>query len=100
MLTLPSIKVSVENLHNKNQFVIEFKTITGDNWLCFQSYTSECALYNKTSQTLFLNRNCWLSKTTSKHLYLFINEYTRLSCHNCKELEQLINDGDIKEYRR
>ena len=97
---LPSVKVSVENLHNKNQFVIEFKTLRGDNWIVFQSYSSECAMYNRTTRTLYLNRDCWLSKTTSKHLYIFINEYTHLSCHNCKELEELINEEEIKTYRR
>lgn len=96
----PEVKVSVENLHNKNQFVITFKTITGDEWICFQSYTSECALYNKNSRTLYLNSNCWLSKTTSKHLYIFINEYTHLSCHNCKELAELIEEEEIKTYTR
>ena len=100
MNRLPSIKVSVENLHNKNQFVIEFKTLSGDNWLCFQSYTSECALYNRTNRKLYLNSNCWLSKTTSKHLYLFINEYTHLSVHNCKELQEMIRDEEIITYSR
>jgi len=99
-MSLPSIKVSVENLHNKNQFVITFRTLRGDDWLCFQSYSSECALYNRTTGTLYLNRNCWLSKTTSKHLYIFINEFTRLSVHNCKELEELIKEEEIKTYRR
>lgn len=97
---LPNVRVRVENLHNKNQFVIGFKTITSDEWLCFQSYSSECALWNISKQELWINQNCWLSKTTSKHLYLFINEYTRLSCHSRKELEELIKDGEIKTYRR
>lgn len=98
-MSLPTLKLSVENLHNKNQFVIEFTT-GGNRWLCFQSYTSEYALYNTSKRVLYLNRNCWLSKTTSKHLYLFINEYTHLSCHNCKELQELIKEEEIKSYRR
>lgn len=99
-MKIPSINVYVENLHNKNQFVIKFKTTKGDDWSIFQSYSSECALYNSKSRKLYLNRNCWLSKTTSKHLYIFINEYTPFSAHNRKELEELIIDGDCIEYTR
>lgn len=98
-MSLPTLKLSVENLHNKNQFVIEFTT-GGCRWLCFQSYTSECCLYNSTKRVLYLNKNCWLSKTTSKHLYLFINEYTHLSVHNCKELQEMIKEEEIKIYSR
>lgn len=99
-MRIPEVKVSVENLHNKNQFVIEFKTLNGDNWLCFQSYSSECAMYNRTSGKLYLNKSCWLSKTTSKHLYIFINEYTRLSVHNSKELQDMIKEEEIITYTR
>lgn len=98
-MRLPTIKVSVENFHNKNQFLIRY-TNSRDNWIMFQSYGSECAMYNQNTGTLFLNLNCWLSKTTSKHLYLFINEMTRLSCHNCNELKELIEEKEIKTYRR
>lgn len=100
MSSLPALKVDVSNLHNKNQFVIEFKLMLGDEWVCFQSYSSECALYNKTKREFYLNENCWLSKTTSKHLYIFINEYTHLSVHSKKELEEMIEEGEIRTYRR
>ena len=98
-MKLPTIKAFVENLYNKNQFVITI-TLNGVKWYIFQSYTSECAMYNTSKGELYLNTKCWLSKTTSKHLYLFINDYTRLSVHSKKELEELISDKDIKLYAR
>ena len=37
-MRIPEVKVSVENLHNKNQFVIEFKTLNGDVIFTSQPY--------------------------------------------------------------
>ena len=72
-------KVFVRQLANKNQFVIRYtndKNISLSFW-AFQSYTSLIALYNPTTHELLLNNDKWdYSKTTLKHLKMFINEYT------------------------
>lgn len=97
---LPNLKCKVSNLYNKNQFLIEVTTHNKD-YLIFQSYKSEIAIYFYDKQELYINEYYInYSKTTSKHLYIFINEYTRFSCHNLQELKQLIKEQQIKTYKR
>ena len=99
MRTPPALKCSVENLRNKNQHLI-YTSIGGCDWIVFQSYKSECAMYNKTKRQVWLNIDCWLSKTTSKHLYIFLSNYTHLSVHNINELKEMIEEGEIIKYSR
>ena len=75
------IKLSVEQLLNKNQFVIKYQEPrSGAKWICFQSYQSVIALYNPSTARLLINWSKWdYSKTTLKHLKAFINEYTPFS---------------------
>ena len=65
--------MKVKQLENKNQFVIE-----SDEVVCFQSYDSLVAIYEKKSHLLTLGRNWDYSNTTKKHLYIFINKYCYL----------------------
>ena len=62
--------MKVENFYNKNQFVI----FGGDAMVTFQSYNSIIAKIDKKG-TLFLGNDWNYSKTTLKHLYLFLNDY-------------------------
>ena len=62
--------MKVSNFYNKNQFVI-----TGQEEIIFQSYDSTIARINLKSGELTLGYYWDYSKTTSKHLYLFINDY-------------------------
>jgi hypothetical protein len=81
----------VENLHNKNQFVI-----SGYGFTCFQSYETLIAIYDEDNSTLYLNATMWdYSKTTSKHLKIFINEYTNLLINDTKELRKLIKKHKV-----
>ena len=59
----------VRQFYNKNQFVI-----TGDNKIVFQSYNSTCAVINRKGD-LILGTDWDYSKTTLKHLYLFLEDY-------------------------
>lgn len=71
------VKLSVKQLHNKNQFVIYFNDSNGNKVIAFQSYHTLIAIYHPIQQKLFINYHYWdYSKTTLKHLKLFINEYT------------------------
>lgn len=71
------IKLRVEQLTNKNQFVIYFNDSNGEKVICFQSYKTLIAIYHPVNQKLYINYHYWdYSKTTRKHLKLFINEYT------------------------
>ena len=65
--------MKVENFYNKNQFII----FGGDAIVTFQSYNSIIAKIGKNG-TLTLGINWNYSKTTLKHLYLFINDYFSL----------------------
>lgn len=71
-------KVYVEQLANKNQFVIVYEDEPKQQRLhCFQSYSSLIAVYDKMSGDLFINWDKWdYSKTTLKHFKLFVNEWT------------------------
>lgn len=62
--------MKVEQLENKNQFVI-----LGDNGeIEFQSYNSRIAKINKIG-VLELSTKWDYSKTTLKHLYIFLEKY-------------------------
>lgn len=62
--------MKVENFYNKNQFII----FGGDAMVTFQSYNSVIAKIDKNG-TLTLGCDWNYSKTTLKHLYLFISDY-------------------------
>lgn len=84
----------VEQLHNKNQFVI---TDTTTKKIVFQSYNSTIAEYDVKTKELTLFRNWDYSNTTRKHLYLFINEYTPIIIPSVKNkrlwIEKNIHNG-------
>ena len=64
--------MKVSNFYNKNQFIIE----TGKETY-FQSYESTIAKIDKNG-VLTLGNDWDYSKTTLKHLYLFIKDYKDL----------------------
>jgi len=77
--------MKVTQFHNKNQFVIYGKDET-----VFQSYYSTIARVNDATDELTLYDKWDYSKTTMKHLYLFIEEH-----HH--KTHQAIKDSLIKE---
>ncbi len=62
--------MKVEQLENKNQFII----LGNDGEIEFQSYNSRIARISKCG-ALELSTRWDYSKTTLKHLYLFLNKY-------------------------
>lgn len=62
--------MKVKQLENKNQFVI----LGNNGEVEFQSYNSRIAKINK-SGTLELSSRWNYSKTTLKHLYVFLDRY-------------------------
>jgi len=95
--------MKVRNLENKNQFIME-----NDKEIIFQSYDSIIAIYEKEKGVLVLGRDWDYSKTTMKHLYLFIdNEIaynenlkelfdTKYSNNRRKSIQQLIDNNKIQ----
>lgn len=88
----------VNQLLNKNQFIIFH-----DNKTHFQSYNSHIATYDRTTKKLYLSAMWDYSKTTLKHLYYFIENYTSgaltkslyLFKNNKKSIEKALKNGDI-----
>ena len=72
-------KISVRQLENKNQFVIRYNNQNNPclNVVCFQSYATLICMYSPNENKLYINWSMYdYSKTTLKHLKIFINEYT------------------------
>ena len=71
------LKVKVQQLANKNQFVITYAKPNSYRVYSFQSYDSLIAVYDTEDYTLYINGAMWdISKTTLKHLKMFVNEWT------------------------
>ena len=90
------VKVSVEQLANKNQFVINCK-INDNRAICFQSYQTLIAVYYPANKIMFVNYHYWdYSKTTSKHFKMFVNEYTHYRYESRLEwLKTMENDPSL-----
>ena len=70
----------VEQFYNKNQFLIK-----GQSGITFQSYKSTIANIDRNGDlTLFADWD--YSKTTLKHLYLFIHDYFCKLNYNTRDL--------------
>lgn len=83
-------KTKVYQLANKNQFVIEYQ-LNDTLVSCFQSYTSLIAIYDRYTEKLYINADMWdYSKTTLKHLKMFINEWTIWDYDNKSQFEKMI----------
>ena len=84
------VKVRVEQLYNKNQFVIYYNDNERDRHLvAFQSYNTLIAILE--GGKLFISWQYWdYSKTTLKHLKLFVNEYTPFTYESKHQFLNLI----------
>lgn len=94
-------KIFVSQLANKNQFVIEYiDTLTNQRLIAFQSYRSLIAIYYHEGKKLSVNWQKWdYSKTTSKHLKMFINEYTSFRYDSKLQfLKEIQNNKNIKVF--
>lgn len=87
--------MKVEQFYNKNQFIIFDEQ---NRKIIFQSYESTVAIWDRNTKKLTLGRDWDYSKTTSKHLYLFIEDETfiELPEKNKKQhIQKLIENGEI-----
>ena len=98
--------MKVEQLENKNQFII----LGNNGEIEFQSYNSRIAKINKNG-TLELSSRWDYSRTTLKHLYIFLDKYfynlddfmqkelKKILYENCSNkkasIQKLIDDGKI-----
>lgn len=86
--------MKVEQFYNKNQFII----FGGDAMVTFQSYNSIIANIDNRG-TLNLGNNWDYSKTTLKHLYLFLNDYKYMTQDYTKKLiDNILNAKNKRQY--
>ena len=62
--------MKVSQFYNKNQFII-----THESKIFLQSYNSIIVEYHTHTKTIFFGCDWDYSKTTLKHLYLFLKDY-------------------------
>lgn len=86
----------VTQLENKNQFVLYNK-----NWYIFQSYNTTIAKFNRNNLKTYLDKYIYNgSKTTMKHLYIFLKNYCNFSSTlNKKILLSLCEDKQRVRYK-
>lgn len=91
------IKVKVEQLENKNQFIIYYNDNVKDvHLVAFQSYNTLIAILK--GGVLFVNWSYWdYSKTTLKHFKKFVNEYTPFNYENKQQFINLIRSCDREQ---
>lgn len=86
--------MKVEQFYNKNQFII----FGGDAMVTFQSYNSIIANIDNRG-TLNFGNDWNYSKTTLKHLYLFLNDYKYMTQDYTKTLiDNILNSKNKKQY--
>lgn len=97
--------MKVRQLENKNQFVME-----DNERAIFQSYESVIAEYDKINDILTLGIDWDYSRTTTKHLYIFLEEIiprfsqlhedvtNALSTKNKRKSIQILIDNNIIKY--
>lgn len=74
-----------------NQFVVET-----DKGRYFQSYDTIIAFVPYNSYDIVLSNDWENSKSTSKHLYIFLRDYTRFYANQRKDILRGIKDGKLK----
>lgn len=86
--------MKVEQFLNRNQF-----HLYDDTKDIFQSYNSQICIIRKDSCEVILGRDWDYSTTTSKHVYAFLDEYSKVRIYGVTNKRKYINDL-IKEYEK
>lgn len=77
--------------HEVNQFLVEMVENT-----YFQSYETIIAVKDNNNGNITLSQDWDYSKTTSKHLYIWLRDYTRHHVSGRDDVVELIENGTIK----
>jgi hypothetical protein len=77
----------VKNFYHLNQFVLD------KDWISiFQSYNSTICIIDYFNKVITFWNDYNYSKTTTKHLKLFLNEYLSNVFEKSKDIEKIIKD--------
>ena len=84
----------VRQLENKNQFIME-----DDKKTIFQSYDSIIAVFDKEKRDLTLGCDWDYSKTTLKHLYIFLRDviYYDLKLEQKARIEEALESANTRK---
>lgn len=92
----------VEQMINDNgNFADNQLIIKTDNAIFFRSYYTICAKYDRERNIVFLNKDYFKDnldghKTTLKHLYMFLRDYTNYRADDKKSVLKRISEGVFK----
>ena len=93
-------KLHVGQLEHKHQFVITYEDNEGNDIYAFQSYKTLIAIAVQDlggHNTLLVNWQKWdISKTTLKHLKIFVNRYSHLTYESKAQFIALIKSGQVQ----
>ena len=78
------------NNHAVNQFIVEYK-----NKVWFQSYDTIIAV-KKTDGSVIISEDWNYSKTTRKHLYIWLRDYAHFYVSSYEDVVDLINRHEIQ----
>jgi|2_EtaG_2_1085320.scaffolds.fasta_scaffold51941_1 hypothetical protein len=77
-----------------NQFII-----SDENVYIFQSYDTIIAQYNKKDDTVYIDDYVYNgSRTTMKHLYIFLDRYCDILCNRKSDLIDNLDNKDNKSF--
>lgn len=88
----------VNQFYNKNQFVI-FSKDNDNDFITFQSYESIICIIDYKNKTIQFWIDYDYSKTTWKHLNLFLKEYFTYDNRNRKLINKIIKDWHYNNYK-
>lgn len=95
---MKTINCKVNQFYNKNQFVI-FSKDTENDFITFQSYESIICIIDYKNKTIQFWIDYDYSKTTWKHLNLFLKEYFTYDNRNRKLINKIIKDWYYNNYK-
>ena len=86
--------LKVTQLENKNQFVISDNDI-----YIFQSYDTIIAKYNRKDDVIYIDNYVYKgSRTTLKHLYIFLDRYCDVLLNSKRDLIDCLENEDNKSF--
>ena len=90
--------IEVRQFHHQNQYEI-FVTWNDGKYVIFQSYNTVIAVYSYDECKMYLSRDMWdYSRTTLRHLYLFIKIYTYYMPHSKSDIMDLLREKKLHFY--
>lgn len=79
-------------VNDKNNWAVNQIVVETNKYIFFQSYEAIIARYNKENGKIVLSKDWEYSKTTRKHLYIFLRDYTSHSVYSYNDVRNNIKN--------